>query len=131
MIKLAIIGSRTATDYDLLCRVLGEHYGYRDPFWGAHIPHATMTYRIGEVISGGANGADKLGARWAKEHNIKLTEYIPDWDLYGKRAGFLRNETIIADCDEVLALWDSVSKGTRHSLSLAHKARKPMTIIYV
>ena len=86
--KLAIIGSRGFGDYSLLNQ-------------------ATLTYLNGvdvtEVISGGAKGADSLGARWAKENSVKLTEFIPDWDKHGKRAGFLRNEDIVKAADFVLA----------------------------
>jgi len=85
---------------------------------------------ITEVISGGAHGADSAGARWARENGLKLTEHLPDWDRYGKRAGFLRNELIIKDADVVLCLWDGVSKGTGHSLSIAKRLKKPTFIIY-
>jgi hypothetical protein len=118
--KVAIIGSRGFTDYVAFCEALrpfndNQCYGWP---WT-------------EVISGGARGVDSLAAQWAAEEGLKLTELKADWDRYGKRAGFLRNVDIIAAADMVIAFWDGVSKGTKHSIGLAHKARKPILIIYV
>lgn len=118
--RLAIIGSRTFNDYDLLSYHISLHWDSPEYGWG-------MT----EVVSGGAQGADAMGARWAREHDIKLTEYLPDWDTYGKRAGFVRNETIVSNSDFVLAFWDGVSKGTGNSVSIAKRLKKPTLIIYV
>ena len=120
--KLAIIGSRGFSDYGHLSYVMTEWFGR----YANDNPYSLVT----EVISGGANGADKLGARWAKENNIKLTEFIPDWEKLGKRAGFVRNEDIVKASDCVLAFWDGVSRGTANSLSIAKRLKKPCLVIY-
>jgi hypothetical protein len=51
--KLIIAGSRTFTDYQLLCQTL-----------------APERSRITQVITDGARGADQLGYRWAWKHAI-------------------------------------------------------------
>ena len=117
--KLAIIGSRNFTDYNLLRKTLEEHWS--DELYGTWIK---------EVISGGAIGADRLGAKWAKENNVALTEFIPDWNKHGKAAGFIRNEDIIKNADVVLAFWDGASRGTANSLSIAKRLKKTTLIIY-
>lgn len=81
-----------------------------------------------EVISGGAPGMDTIGARAARGLGLKLTEYPADWKTFGKRAGFLRNQTIVDNCDELHAWWDGKSRGTAHTIGLARKAGKPVTI---
>lgn len=116
--KLAIIGSRGFTDYEWLERVVSAHFN--DEYGRS----------ITEIISGGAAGADSQGARFAREHNLKLTEHLPNWNLYGKRAGFVRNELIIKDADMVLAFWDGLSKGTGNSLSIAKRLKKTTLIVY-
>ena len=53
--KLAIVGTRTFTDYEFLC-------------W-----EVNKFSNITEIISGGAKGADKLAEQYAKEHKIPLS----------------------------------------------------------
>lgn len=112
--KLAIIGSRDFSDYLCLKQALE--------------PYKT---KLTLVVSGGARGADKLGEQWAVENNIKTLIFLPDWDKFGKRAGFIRNEDIIKNCDCCIAFWDGQSKGTSHSISLCEKYNKPYKIIKI
>ena len=43
------------------------------------------------IISGMANGADKIGERYAKENGFKVERYPAEWGKYGKSAGPIRN----------------------------------------
>lgn len=117
--KLAIIGGRDFTDYNRLMAAIETHFS-----------DCGGVSRISEVVSGGAKGADSLGARYARECGLKLTEHLPDWGRHGKRAGFIRNKLIINDADMVLAFWDGASKGTGSSLSIAKRLKKDTVIIY-
>ena len=54
--------------------------------------------------------------------------FLPDWDKYGKSAGFIRNKLIINEADMVVAFWDGKSKGTKNSIDLAINAGKPVDI---
>lgn len=112
--KLAIIGSRDFNDYNLLVKTL-------EPYKS----------KVTLVVSGAARGADILGEKWAKENNIQTLIFPADWDKHGKRAGFIRNEDIIRNCDGVIAFWDGISKGTSHSLSLSERYNKPLKIIKI
>lgn len=112
MKKIAIIGSRTFDDYKLLCKTMEP---YKD--------------KIGTIVSGGANGADTLGERWAKENNKETLIFYPDWDKYGKKAGYLRNHKIVENSDGVIAFWDGKSKGTQHSFSLCERLKIPIKIV--
>ena len=111
--RVAIIGGRDFNDYGLLEDTLES---FKD--------------EMSLVVSGAACGADLLGERWAINNGIKTLIFPADWTTYGKRAGFIRNEDIIKNCDIVIAFWDGKSKGTAHSLSLADKYYKPTKIIY-
>ena len=110
--KLAIIGSRDFINYNFLKENL-------EPYK----PKITL------VVSGGARGADKLGEQWAVENKIETLIFLADWDKFGKRAGYIRNEDIIKNCDCCIAFWDGKSKGTAHSISLCEKLKKPFKII--
>jgi len=85
-------------------------------------------YGIKSIVSGGARGADTLAEVYAHEKNIPLTVYKAEWEKYGKKAGFLRNNTIVENCDVVIAFPTSKSKGTWHTIGLAKKMNKPVYI---
>jgi len=108
--KVAVIGSRSFNDYDKMKSILDD-------------------MEITTIVSGGAIGADSLGAYYAKKHNIPTLIFKPDWDKHGKAAGFIRNKLIINSSDVVVAFWDGESKGTKHSIDIANKLSKEVIII--
>jgi hypothetical protein len=110
-VKVAVVGSRTFNNYELLKENLDA------------IPNISM------IISGGARGADSLGARYSKEKGIPLQVFFPDWDFYGKSAGYKRNVQIVEACDVLVAFWDGESKGTKHSIDIAQEKGKRTFII--
>ncbi len=114
--KLAIVGSRTFNDYSLL-----EHTLYNLIL--------ESDIEIKEIVSGGARGADSLAKQFALDNDITYLEFKAAWDLYGKSAGYKRNVQIVEACDAVLAFWDGESKGTKHSIDLAKKLNKKVTIV--
>jgi hypothetical protein len=72
-----------------------------------------------EIVSGGANGADKLGEQFALENSYPVTRFPADWNLHGKKAGPLRNIQMAEYADELIAFWDGKSKGTKHMIDEA------------
>ena len=82
-------------------------------------------------MSGGANGADKLGEKFAKDNNIETEIYLPDWNKFGKKAGYIRNKLIIENCDEVIAFWNGKSAGTKITIDIAKKLNVSLHIIKI
>lgn len=81
-----------------------------------------------EIISGGARGVDASAKEYAQRHDLKLTEYLPEYDRYGKGAPLKRNLTIIENADLVLAFWDGASKGTKHVIDNCKKRNIPVEV---
>lgn len=111
--RLAVVGSRGFDDFEYLAEMLDTIHVF-----------STITL----IVSGGADGADSLAARWAKENGVKMLEILPDWNKHGKAAGFIRNVAIWDNADEGIAFWDGQSKGTAHSFEIAKKQNKTITI---
>jgi len=80
------------------------------------------------VVSGGARGVDSRAEKRARERGLRVVTYLPEWDRYGKRAGFVRNADIVDRAHKVVAFWDGESKGTYHTIKLAWQAGKPVEI---
>ena len=81
------------------------------------------------IVSGMARGADVLGYQFALKHNVRVYTFPAKWDLYGKRAGFLRNEEMGRFADVLLAFWDGQSRGTKHMIEFMAKLGKDHYII--
>lgn len=82
-----------------------------------------------EIVSGGARGIDQCARKYAIENNIKLTEFLPDYKKYGRKAPLKRNLEIIDYADVVVAIWDSKSRGTWYVIHNC-MLRKKRVIVY-
>ena len=100
--KTIIAGSRGINDYRLVCQAIME-----------------SKFNITTVLSGTANGVDKLGELWADRHSTPIERYTPDWAKNGRSAGIKRNIEMAQDADALVAIWDGKSKGTQHMIRIA------------
>lgn len=75
------------------------------------------------VVHGGASGADTLADIIASSLGFTIERYPAQWNLYGKQAGPIRNEEMVArGANIVLAFPAAVSPGTKHCMSVARRA---------
>ncbi len=105
--KIAIIGSRNLRVKDL----------------GKYLPD-----NVTEIVSGGARGIDICAKEYAMKNKIKLTEFLPQYEKYGRGAPLKRNLEIINYADEVIAFWDGSSKGTYFVIDNCKKQNKKITV---
>lgn len=105
--RVAVIGSRTLTVRDL----------------GRYLPEGTT-----EIISGGARGVDACAREYALTHSLPLTEFLPEYEKYGRSAPLKRNLAIIARADLVLAFWDGRSRGTKFVIDNCRRRGVPVKI---
>lgn len=102
-LRVIIAGSRKFDNYKLLERKVKFFTSKKEPTF----------------ILGGAKGADSLGLAYAIEHKYPYEMFLPDWNKYGKRAGYLRNVEMGKHADALIAFWDGYSKGTKHMIDIA------------
>lgn len=84
------------------------------------------------IVHGGARGADDIADRWAwgmlqYQCRVQIEKYPADWELYGKRAGSIRNQQMVdlgADVCHAFPLEGSI--GTRHCMARAMAAGIPV-----
>lgn len=121
--KVIIAGSKTWTDYELLrdkCDSILS--SVKEEIW---------------IVSGTAEGADRLGERYAQERGYYLLECPADWsnikgkpksqigtryngDMYWKLAGLERNERMAKEADALIA-FNLGSSGTEDMIKKALK----------
>lgn len=90
--KTIIAGSRNITDVEVVTRAI-ERSGIK----------------ISLVLSGKAKGVDILGELWARENNISVEGFLPDWKRFGRSAGLKRNIEMIENADAIRSLRSLIS----------------------
>ena len=108
--NVGVIGSRSFRDYKFLEAVLD-----------------TTPFKIKKIISGGANGADKLSIKYAKSRDIEWEEFLPEHKKY-KHAYHHRNRLIAEASDIIIAFWDGHSTGTKYTIDYAKRIGKEVKV---
>ena len=119
MLAIIVAGSRSFSDRSLMYNKLDYYLQKQEKIL---------------IIHGGANGADKCVAMYAKDRNIKTKVFLPDWDKYGKKAGILRNIEMFEYASQFqnrgcVVFWDGKSRGTKNDIELAEKYNVPLRIV--
>ena len=83
---------------------------------------------VTEIVSGGARGVDTCARNYALRHGLKLTEFLPEYDKYGRGAPLRRNIAIIEYADLVLAFWDGKSRGPKFVIDTCKKRNIPVVV---
>lgn len=104
--RVAIVGSRGYSNLNAVIEYV------------AQLPTDTV------VITGGARGVDLTAEVAARKRGLAVVVHLADWATYGKAAGQIRNQTVVDDCDKLVAFWDGTSPGTKGAISAASKASK-------
>lgn len=68
--------------------------------------------KITEVVCGGAEGVDALGAAWGNQCQVPVKTIPANWKLHGKSAGPRRNRAMAEYADALVLVWDGKSKGS-------------------
>lgn len=114
---IGIVGSRrrdTEEDYAKLLHEFSKVAGFDDI-----------------IVSGGCyKGGDRFAERIVKQQGRTIIIHYPDWDTYGRGAGFVRNTKIAEDCDVLLALVAPDRKGgTEDTVKKAMKMGKQIILV--
>jgi len=113
MIKVVIAGSRTFNDYELLKTKMD-----------AILQNQTEV----EIVSGTAYGADQLGERYAQERGYPVKRFPAQWEKFGRRAGYLRNEEMANYASHVVVFTNG-SKGSQHMIDISTRLGLPLRIV--
>ena len=106
--KLLVVGSRSIETFDL----------------SPYIPRDVEL-----IITGGASGIDTLAEKFADRNKISKLVLRPQYHIYKKAAPLKRNEKMVDLADEILIIWDGISRGTKYTETYAKKQNKKTTVI--
>jgi hypothetical protein len=118
--KILVCGGREYADKEFL-------YGFLD-----NLP---LGLKVGDVppvlthlIHGDARGADHLAHGWAVMRGVQPVRVPALWDLYGLKAGVMRNISMLALNPDVVVAFPG-GRGTAHMVHIAQ--RKGVRVICV
>ena len=119
MFVVIVAGSRSFNDLPLMYNKLDYYLQKQDKVF---------------IVHGGANGADKCTATYAKDRNIETKVFLPDWNKHGKKAGILRNIEMFEYASKFqnrgcVVFCDGTSKGTKNDIELSEKYNVPLRIV--
>ncbi len=114
--KIIVAGSRTITDYEFIKNCVMTACNDLSPDESI------------EIVSGTANGVDKIGEIIASNYRLKVHRFPADWNTHGKSAGYKRNQQMADFADALIAIWDGKSKGTQHMIDIMEKTGKQIWI---
>jgi len=112
--KFGIICSRKFNNYELLKETISKIINIE---------------KINCVICDVTNENNNLAETFAKEYNKKIKIFIPDWELYGLKASFIKNSLIVKEIDIIFIFWDGCSSAITDIIEKTMKAKKPLVIV--
>lgn len=116
-LKIVIAGSRDLTDFETV-----KHWiviGYR-----------MLPGYMTELVSGTADGVDKIGEQWAGgDDEVTITRFPADWKKYGKSAGPRRNRQMAKYADAAVVLINNRSNGSMNMFNEMYTLGKPCVAI--
>jgi predicted Rossmann-fold nucleotide-binding protein len=116
--RVVVCGSRTFTDFPLLCQKL-------DRLLSRKLAEGSVV-----ILSGGCRGTDALAERYASLRGLPVERFLADWARLGRSAGWYRNELMVKQADAVIAFWDGKSRGTASTISIAKFLKKPLRVVF-
>src|SRR5579871_1254241 len=78
-------------------------------------------FKITEVVSGCAAGVDWMGELWAIGNKVPIKRFRANWKQEGRAAGPIRNRKMAEYADQLIAIWDGRSRGTKNMIDEAEK----------
>ena len=119
--RLAIIGSRSITDD---ARVLKTIHNY------------CVDNMPSVILKSAGKGIDPTIEHYANANKIDTVNFLP-YHLQDGQANFnskyffVRTKQILNNADELLALWDTHSKGTEYAIKYAQKLGIPVKVVKI
>ena len=72
---------------------------------------------------------DRVGEDLAEQVlRCRCVRFEPDWDRYGRGAGFRRNTEMAEHADALVAVWDGASRGTKHMIDTMRRLGKKVYV---
>lgn len=100
-----VTGGRGYADKDFLFKVMDQ---------------LDRRYNFTMVLHGAAAGADSLAGQWARDRGVQEVVCPANWNVHGRRAGYLRNSAMADLLPDVVLMFPG-GKGTNMMKDIAEE----------
>lgn len=118
-IRLIIAGGRDFDNFEMLKREVFEFLRY----------NKITSFDEVEIVSGCANGADKLGEEFAAAYGIPVALFPARWSYFGAQARSIRNGHMAQYATHCICFWDGESKGTANMIKQAGEKKLVLKVV--
>lgn len=106
--------------------IVGNRKGWTYLEFKNRIRKHNITYRD-IIVSGGAEGVDTYAQQFAKEIGCLMVIFYPNPKISTPQRYFNRNDSIVLQCDELIAFDKKKFSGTLHTVNGAKILHKKVT----
>ncbi len=83
------------------------------------------------ISDGITTGASQMVQAWCLKYSFPCLVIAPDWDKYGKRAGFLRNDVIAENITHLLSFFDGYFVGSQDLIDKSMALDVPCKVVAI
>lgn len=118
MYRIIIAGSRSITDSNFVFNEIDKII--------SRLPKDADI----EIISGLAEGVDTIAVEYCVEKDLKCIGFPAEWEVYKKRAGYIRNDFMAWYATHAIIFWDGDSRGTKSMIDISSQSLTYKVILY-
>lgn len=121
--KIGITGTSHKWSYDKFTKLINESY-----------------YRVDEIVTGNADGIDKLARKYAVDNSVPLYVIDGTSECYSRvyngsmndwKKGKLKDMELVESCDAMIVIWDGETYGTKHVIDIVNNTGKSCDLIMI
>jgi len=114
-------------------KVILEHIkGFKDyVVFKEAFEEATKYYDVTEILCGSTECSGVLAVKLAYEKGYYITTFPPNVPMYGRNAGKVKNEQLVANGDFLIAFHDDKDKCMENLITQAEDSNLRMLVVYI
>ena len=83
------------------------------------------------ILTGDGEGINKSVEKYARERNLPVRVFKPDFQKFGKNAEAIRNKHLSVQADRLIIIWDGKSDILKTTIEYAKSIRKQIRVFLI
>jgi hypothetical protein len=83
------------------------------------------------ILTGDGEGINKNVEQYARERNLPVNVFKPNFEKFGQNARLIRNKHLSVQAEMVIIIWDGKSNMLRETIEYAKNIRKQLKVFLI